>query len=471
MLKSELMELVKTVQKEKCEGQTLEVKTAQGGCPKLYETLSSFSNQNQGGVILFGISEKDGFLPVGVGDVQELIHHAGEQCRQMTPEVRAVFTDCELDGMQFVAMEIPAAEVSQRPVCYAGAGRIKGSFIRVGDADERMTEYEVYSYEAYRKQLRDDLRTAEAELSSLNQTELSRYALRVRVDRPNTQSLQDDELLELLGVTRKGAPTLAAVMMFSKFPQAVYPQLCMTAVAVPGEQMGDVNEHGERFTDNKKIEGTIPQMIEQAVAFVARNMRYGVAFQDGARVDLPQYPLTAVREIVINALIHRDYSPYTEGMPVRLEMYRNRIEIVNAGGLYGAIDVDELGRIHADTRNKTLISLAETMHIVENRYSGIPTVRKLMAEAGLPAPVFEDRRGCFRVILYSRSPQTEQGGEGQDLAVFCATPRTRKEIAEYLGKTQQYAMKRYVEPLIAQGVLRYTIPEKPRSWAQRIVKA
>ena len=149
-------------------------------------------------------------------------------------------------------------------------------------------------------------------------------------------------------------------------------------------------------------------------------------------------------------------------------MYQDRLEIVNAGGLYGAIDIDELGRIHADTRNKTLISVLEMLKVVENRYSGIPTIRKQFAESGLPEPLFEDKRGLFRVVFYN-AHRSKGAGDLASLEEFCKIPRTRREIAAFLNMTQAYALRRYVEPLIEQGVLAYTIPEKPQARNQKIM--
>ena len=116
MLSEELMELVKRIQSRRYEEQTIEVKAAQGGCPRLYETLSSFSNQNTGGIIVFGVDEKQGFKPVGVYDVQDLQHRVSEQCKQMEPVIRPVFSVCEIDGKQFVSMELPSVEAVKRPV-------------------------------------------------------------------------------------------------------------------------------------------------------------------------------------------------------------------------------------------------------------------------------------------------------------------------------------------------------------------
>ena len=93
ILPNELIELAKTVCDQRAETQAVECKAAHTDCPKrLYDTLSSFSNQDSGGVMLFGIDEKAGFQVVGVYDLQDLQKKVTEQCNQMEPPVRAVFT-------------------------------------------------------------------------------------------------------------------------------------------------------------------------------------------------------------------------------------------------------------------------------------------------------------------------------------------------------------------------------------------
>lgn len=110
-------------------------------------------------------------------------------------------------------------------------------------------------------------------------------------------------------------------------------------------------------------------------------------------------PPKAVREAVLNALMHRDYSYHTEGTPVQIYMYNDRMEIINMGGLYGTLTIDELGKVHADTRNKTLSTTLELLKIAENRYSGIPTIREEMRKYQLPSPIFDVKRGNFKVVL------------------------------------------------------------------------
>lgn len=472
MTTEELIEKLALIQKLKCETPTLEIKSAEQGCPKhLYDTLSSFSNQDDGGIIIFGVDEKQNYKEVGVYDPQDIQKKINEQCLQMEPVVRPLLTVLEKDGKSFVSAEIPGADVADRPVFYQGKGRVKGSFIRVGDSDEPMTEYEVYSYEAYRKKYQDDVRVIErATFESLNQVLLAKYIELLKIGKPRLAAIPDNEIYELMSIKRAGEITLSAVMNFSPYPQAYFPQLCIIATVVPGTEMGAQGEQGERFLDNQRIEGNISEMLEGAIQFVSRNMRTKTIIDPhtGKREDRTDYPITAIREAILNALVHRDYSIHTEGMPIQLIMYENRMEIRNPGGIYGRIKIDQLGKVQPDTRNPVIASELEVLKVTENRYSGIPTIRRTMQEYNLPQPEFLDERGSFIVKLYKYGESVAtieaEDKEDKELILFCRTPRTRKEICEYLGlNSVTYAIQTHVMPLVEKGIIKMSIPDKPKS--------
>lgn len=488
MVEKELHDFIMLIQQRGCEEQTTEVKAAHFECPeKLYDTISSFSNQNSGGTFVFGLDEKSGFSKVGVYDAQDLQKKVMEYCEQMTPVVRPVFTVCNEDELVFVSAEIPPLDVADRPCFKTAKGKLQGSYIRVGDADKPMTEYEVYSYEAFRKKYRDDIRAAErVSIDTLDRDKLNEYLSRKRADRPNLAQSPLEQQYEFTGITREHQTTLAALLLFGIYPQAYYPQLSIIATCVPGNEMGNVDFTGNRFTDTKRIEGTLPDMLDGALAFVRKNMRTATKIdtKTGARIDLPQYPMDAVREAVLNALVHRDYSFHTEGMPIQLVMYLDRMEIINPGGLYGRLTVDQLGHAQPDTRNPVLVTAMETLGKTENRYSGIPTIRYAMKKRSLPEPRFIDSRGTFKVILYHQSadaaaqnpvqsikpPKGVQDDKG--LIDFCRTPRSRAEIIEYLEiASGQYALRRYLDPLIESGAILLTLPDTPRSPKQKYVTA
>lgn len=160
-----------------------------------------------------------------------------------------------------------------------------------------------------------------------------------------------------------------------------------------------------------------------------------------------------------------------------MTFYRDRWELRSPGGLYGRLTIDEIGKVQPDTRNPILARAMETLSLVENRYSGIPTIRRELREASLREPVFRSIRGEFQVVFFKtpETPGTEVAANTQretGLIPFCSIPRSREEIAQYLGlKSWHYVKNFYLDPLLASGVLRMTIPEKPRSRKQKYYSA
>jgi len=479
MLETELKELVELIRRRKCEGQTIEVKRASADCPSsLYDSLSSFANQSEGGIIVFGLDEKDGFDIVGVYDPQDLQHKVTEQCREMEPQVRALFTTAVIDGKVVVSAEIPSQDVVHRPVYYRGRGRLGGSYVRVGDADEQMSEFEIYSYEAYRTHEKSDRRIiAEADLSLIDEDLLKKYVAGVKADRPNLSAcVADADIPEKMGIVHGGHLSMTGLMVFCRCPQVFLPQLCVTAVVVPDEDMGAARADGVRFLDNQKITGTIQEMLEGAMAFVSRNTRHEIGLNEvGNRVDRRRYPLKAIREAVLNALIHRDYSAYSESTPVRVEIYPDRIVVANKGGLYGAVPVSALGRMSIGKRNSFLVDTLEVLHQTENRDSGIATMRSECCAAGIPEPVFCEVHGEFRVVFRNCMPADkvvyDRARSEETILAYCEIPRSREELAAFTGLNQVYVMSTLVRPLLISRKLLRTEPQSPKSPFQRFVRA
>lgn len=473
MLESELIKLIEDIQLKKTESNYIEVKSARNGCPKIFDTLSSFSNQQNGGTIIFGVDENDDYNVCGVYDAADLQKKIMEQSLQMEPVVRPLCTVAVVDGKTVVSAEIQEMDNFQKPCFYKGAGRLRGSYVRVADGDSLMTEYEVYSYEAFKQNIHDELRTNDrAEMTDINTDEYQLYLLELKKNKPHLAKLEEKEINRLQGFVVDNKPTVAALMLFSVYPQAYFPQLCITAVSVPGKEMSVTGSVGERFIDNKRIEGSITQMLNDALIFVRKNMKVKTIIdaETGMRNDRTEYPVIAVRELVLNALIHRDYSIHTESAPITITMYSDRMEIENPGGLYGRMTLDSLGFVSADTRNPYIAGALEIMGETENRYSGIPTIRSAMKNAGLPQPVFVNNRGVFKAILYNEIV-SEKGNS--DLASrildFCSVPRSRKELEEKFKEeiTIAYLMSKHMKPLIAENKIALTKPESPKSKDQK----
>lgn len=280
-------------------------------------------------------------------------------------------------------------------------------------------------------------------------------------------------------------PTLAGTMIFSEYPQAFYPQLFIACVVIPGINLGDVGEVGQRFNDNKRIEGNIEQMLEGTLNFIRKNMRSKVVIDSktGKRKDIYEYPILALREAIANALIHRDYSNQTENAYIQVYMYDDRIEIQNPGALYGINKIEKLGTdTIMESRNSTLVRILEEKgSVIENRHSGIPTMRREMKKMNLPDPEFIEERGSFKVIFRNSKIKNSASSDTQNVSSdtqntlsdtqiqfniqelnrmvleFCIEPRTAKEIREYINITsKRYVAYEIIKPLVEKGLLDFT---------------
>ena len=236
-----------------------------------------------------------------------------------------------------------------------------------------MTDYELYSYEAFRKHLHDDERPVErATLQLLDMEKIQDYMEKMRVDRPGFSRLTQEQTMEMLNVTRNGIPTLAAVLNFCLYPQGFFPQLGITAIVVPGTEIGDVDQDSARFIDNKRIGGTIPEMVEEALNFCRRNMKVKTIISKRNRfAQIRQSILWMPPRSDLNAVIHRDYSIHTRGTRFKLTFYGPRRDPQPRKSVPGRMSIEQLGIAKPDLRNPALAVMAETLTTAEHRYSGI----------------------------------------------------------------------------------------------------
>ena len=194
-------------------------------------------------------------------------------------------------------------------------------------------------------------------------------------------------------------PTLAGLVALGEYPQEFFPQLFVSFVVLPGTRTGKTAPDGRRFEDNRSLRGPIPAIVADAVDTARRNMRVGAIVRGAGREDRYDFPLDVVRELVVNALMHRDYSPDSRGTQVQVELYPDRLVVKNPGGLHGSVTVTDLGADDAQTssRNQTLAALLADVTLVdlpaqavcENRGSGIPSVMAELRRVGMSPPTYD----------------------------------------------------------------------------------
>ena len=235
--------------------------------------------------------------------------------------------------------------------------------------------------------------------------------------------------------------------------------------------------------DDKEYEGNLIYLLQSGCEFIRNNSKVRFEKKARYRVDKPDYADRAVTEALVNALIHRDY--LVMGSEIHIDMFDDRVEIYSPGGMYKGQEIQkrnilEVGSIR---RNPIIADLFHRMKFMERRGSGL---KKIIDEtAKLPGyteklkPEFRSSPSEFHVIMKnvnyietksSLTKDTPQENIFDKILEFCVIPKSRKEICEHLGyKNLTYFSRHFLKPLIDQGKLKLTIPDKPNSKMQKYV--
>lgn len=454
----------------------VEVKTAAAGLPRdVVETISAFANRS-GGTIVCGLCEKDGFTPAAGFDAKKISEALSQACSdKMEPPVRADVGIEEFEDSLVVVAYIPETEPFQKP-CYVKArGPYDGSFLRTGEGDRRLSRYEVDRLTEERRQPRYDAQVVEdADVSELDRELVDGFLRRERAASPRVFSgLSDEDALLTMGVTAQGVdgvcrPTLAGLMALGRHPQRHFPRANVTFAAFPGDSKENLADDGARFLDSRTIIGSIPVMVAETLAAVRRNMKMTSYVEGGSRIDAAEYPEVAIREAVANALMHRDYSPEGLASQVQVNMYRDRIEVINPGGLYGTVTVDNIGRYgSSSSRNQFLSRILESApypadcpekgYVVENKGTGFAQIQASLKERGMEPAVPEDSLSLFVLTIRKghrlNDPMTSEGDEGILRIVDEKGSVSTSDVATNLGVSSATAYRR-IKKLLRDGVLK-----------------
>ena len=406
-LQAELDAAVPQLRAAATDHETVEVKSAAGGFPEsVLKSISAFSN-DRGGLLILGLSDTD-FLPVPINPAKLAADLASKCSDVFEPRIRPAIGICEVDGKPVVAARIPPLGHQHRPCYIRAEGMNQGSYTRVHDGNRRLTDYEIHVMVSGRGQPIDDAAPVDgARLEHLDDALVSDLLRRLRQRRGEIfTEAADHEVLHMLGVLIEprsdSSVSLAGLLALGRYPQQFVPQLAASFVVLPttdGSPLAD----GTRFIDNRPLDGPIPAIVAQAVSATQRNMRRRSVVEGAGRQDIWDYPTEAIREIVANALMHRDYHATAQGTQVRISLYPDRFEVASPGGLHGIhsgqTDVTQLIDTNiSSTRNALLARLLEDVVIpgtgrpvCENRGSGLRAAVQALDRMGMRPPELDDR--------------------------------------------------------------------------------
>lgn len=472
MQASELSKTIEALRMAGNDSQQIEVKEAVRGLPKtMGESITALAN-GSGGLVILGLSEKQGFIPAPGFDARASADAIARLCSDdIVPPIRANIEQVAFEGAQVVIAVIPELPPAEKPCCLGSKGMYRGSFIRTGDGDRLLTQYEIDRLVEERAQPHHDLEIVEgATLSDLDENLVSGMLQRQRSLHPRIFGrLSDEDALRALNVLArrdgKDGITLAGLLALGTYPQHFYPRLTVTFACFPGKDKAP--RDGIKFLDSESMAGPIPAVLMDTVAAAGRNMRRGGVLKNGLRYDLADYPLDAVHEAVCNALMHRDYSTMGRGSQVQVNMYEDRLEVLSPGGLFGAVTVNTIGEVgSSSTRNPALAALLETTpyenggFVAENRGTGYALIEAELASHDMPKAEVIDRPSLFQIVL--RRSESENQKTCQAAPASSRMVRTNKSEDAVISALEELGDARTSEIAEHSGL--------PRSTASRALK-
>lgn len=375
------------------ESSCVEFKNAQVNAVSLAEEIVAFANSD-GGVILAGI-EDDGAI-TGV-DEREMEMRIINTCRNnIRPSLIPRISKKLAGNVRVMIVEVDRSDT----VHCTTQGKY---FIRVGSTKQSPTQQELLRLFQKRRLIAfDELPVFRAGIASIDIGKVDAYLRRLGVsplDIEDTDSLQSDLLnLSILSPVDAQHPTLAGYLSFGRHPQHIYPSYSIMAGAYAGSDViaATVRE--------KELTGAVDDLIEDAIAFLKLTLPQTSHMPDGVRRrDDYRYPIEALREAVVNAVAHRDYT--ISGSAIRLFVFDNRVEIRSPGGLCNTLTLASLP-YRQFTRNQTLASFLSGLGYMERRGKGILRMQKLSREQGIDCQITLTPDQSELIVCFAARPES-----------------------------------------------------------------
>jgi len=185
-------------------------------------------------------------------------------------------------------------------------------------------------------------------------------------------------------------PTVMALLIMGKNPRNWLPGAYIQFVRFEGKTLTD------SVKDQKEISGTLPEQIQKIEDVLKANISISLKLSDKQHIKSPDYPISALQQIIRNAIIHRNYESHT---PVRVHWFNDRIEIQSPGGPFGELSVDNFGQGLTSYRNPTIAEALKNLNFIERFGYGIPQARKELKENGNPELKFEVETSVILAVV------------------------------------------------------------------------
>jgi len=468
------------------EGRRLEFKESPPAGSALAKIVIAFSN-DAGGELYIGIKDHPRKI-IGIPDEElfateeKISNIIFDSCYPtIVPDISFV----NLEGKTLIKVKVYRG--NQVPYYLKSEGKNKGTYIRVGSSNRLASEEMIQELERLKRNISfDSLPNADIELSRLELSEFKAKFFDRTKKKIDQNGLRKLELIKPLN--NNYYPTNAAILLSnSDFKKEFFPYAKIECARFKGKSVGD-------FLDQKTIAASIVQQPDEAMHFVQRNIAKS-SFMNGIyREDRWEYPLEAVREAIINAVIHRDYSLL--GKDIKVAIFDNKLEITSPGTLPSSIDLTELPIGQSEIRNRVLAPIFKDLGLIEQWGTGFKKIKEALNEYPEIGLDFSEPGLAFKIQFLKKNFEEDEELEyvpnrvsdviapskysaatqqvpskypastqqARVVLSFCQEARTRDTIQKRLKlKDREHFRSRILKPLLDYGLLKMLYPDKPNS--------
>lgn len=422
------------------EGKTLELKRDLSSPDGVLRTIVAFAN-TAGGTLVIGVEDERRSV-VGVDDALALEERlasliADRVAPTLIPDVEIL----HWRGKNVLLVRVYPSPI--RPHYLRRLGPDAGVLVRVGSTNRRADSALVEELRRYaRNESFDEQPMPELYSEAIDFRAASEsFADRRRLARKDLETLR-------ITTRHQGrvVPTVGGVLLFGRDRSRLFPDAWVQA----GRFLGSDRS---RILDTAEIPSHLPRAVDECIAFVQRNVSREAVLEGTRRVDRWAYPMVAVREAVVNAVVHADYSQ--RGAPIRVSVFDDRLVVENPGLLPFGLTVEEIRSGISKLRNRVIGRVFHELGLIEAWGSGIQRMTAACEEAGLEAPILEEVGTHFRVTLLAgvrRPPRLDELDSAILAALRGTDGLTTSQIAEAIGRSSR-ATRTRLASLVERGLV------------------
>ncbi len=402
---------------KKGESERVEFKESLAEIKEILQTIVAFAN-SKGGIILIGVNDNGEIKGVNIGKntVEDLVVKIENSISpKIFPEVSMV----TVEGKRIIKISVEEGKNKPyflRGKCFKRVG--KNNIKMSGDEIKKVIEEKIKAWELVERRLVGNL-------NDIDKEKVKEFINKMYFYRKTKFSGNELEFLKKLGVIVRNRVTLAGILLFGKWPQAIVPYACV-------KLMRKVNG---KIVEADVAEGRIDEQIDKTISFIRKYIPKEYQIIGGRREEIWVIPEEVIREMVVNAIVHRDYSIPS---PIIVKYVDEEIIITNPGDLLPPLTLDDLYKSHPSIlRNPIIGRCLFLLNYIEGWGEGISTSIELCRKANCPIPIFKEEKGFFTVIIKVRK---ENLNENEKVALKMAQIGvTSKELAKVLSISERTA--------------------------------